>query len=184
MAEAVDPRWSWRETFGQMAKALADGRADCTRRKVGCIIFNPKNGDYIESGYNGAPRGEPGCLSAGACPRGKHFSIPDACRSGKHMGHATFFKCACGTPYWPCPEAVEPGSSYDTGPGMCIAIHAEANCLVRAGKAARFMSMVITHEPCGGCVKLLKAAGLWHVYWPDGEFNWEPQMPRSTVCLD
>jgi|SRR5882724_1462521 len=71
-----------------------------------------------------------------------------------------------------CPRAfssVEPGSSYDTGPGACIATHAEGNCLLYAGRdKAKQGSLYVTREPCGGCMKLIKAAGIAEVYWPEG----------------
>jgi dCMP deaminase len=44
-------------------------RADCTRSAVGAILVNAAH-EVRGTGYNGAPAGVPGCLSAGACPRG------------------------------------------------------------------------------------------------------------------
>jgi dCMP deaminase len=60
-----------------------------------------------------------------------------------------------------CPRAftsVEPNSSYDTGPGRCIAVHAEANSVADAGAAALMSSsctIYITQAPCLGCQNLL-----------------------------
>lgn len=45
-------------------------RADCTRSQVGAILVNAQQ-EVRGTGYNGAPSGVPGCLSAGACPRGR-----------------------------------------------------------------------------------------------------------------
>lgn len=45
-------------------------RADCTRRQAGCVIV--RNNRIVSTGYNGSPPGLPGCLSDGACPRGRH----------------------------------------------------------------------------------------------------------------
>lgn len=61
-------RPSWDEYFLGIAKAVSL-RADCTRRRVGAVIV--VDGRIVSTGYNGAPAGAPGCLSAGACPRGK-----------------------------------------------------------------------------------------------------------------
>jgi dCMP deaminase len=63
-----------------------------------------------------------------------------------------------------CPRAqssVEPGSSYDTGPGVCIAIHAEANALLYADRdKCEGATLYITCPPCDGCSKLIAAAGI------------------------
>lgn len=71
-----------------------------------------------------------------------------------------------------CPRAfssVEPGSSYDTGPGACIASHAEQNAIVYAGRARTLGStLYVTRMPCDGCSKLIKAAGIIKVVWPEG----------------
>jgi hypothetical protein len=46
------------------------------------------------------------------------------------------------------------------------------------------MSMVVTSEPCGGCLKLIRGAQLWHVYWPGGEHNFEPEPKTYTFTYD
>lgn len=71
-----------------------------------------------------------------------------------------------------CPRGrsdVAPGSSYDTGPGACIAIHAEQNALLYAGlDGARGAVLYCTDEPCGGCERMIQAAGIARVVWPGG----------------
>ena len=134
-------------------------RGDCTRRQVGALLVDPVTHDFIQPGYNGAPAGHPGCLSDGACPRGRHYQ--------RSVSDGWGPQCACGVA-WPCAMAVAPGSSYDTGPGACIAIHAEANVLLRAGLRARGGWMYISDEPCGGCRKLMMGAGVVRVIWPGG----------------
>jgi dCMP deaminase len=69
-----------------------------------------------------------------------------------------------------CPRAnsaVEAGSSYDTGPGSCIALHAEQNAIIYAGQAKCVGStLYITDFPCRGCLRMIVAAGLSMALWP------------------
>lgn len=62
-------RPGWNAYFLAIAEAVAQ-RADCTRSKVGAVLVNARN-EIRGTGYNGSPAGLPGCLSDGACPRGK-----------------------------------------------------------------------------------------------------------------
>lgn len=77
------PRWSdygrpdWREYFLDIARAVAK-RSDCERDQVGAVVVKDRR--IRATGYNGAPSGQPGCLS---CPR----------RTSE---------CAPGTPYDNC----------------------------------------------------------------------------------
>lgn len=131
----TDPRPDWDTYYLGFAQAAA-ARADCTRRKVGAVIVL---GDRIvSSGYNGAPAGKPGCLSAGACPRGRMSKTE-----------------------------VVPGSSYDTGSGACIALHAEQNAILRAGLHCRGATLYITDEPCDGCARFIEGSGIIRVVFPD-----------------
>lgn len=72
-----------------------------------------------------------------------------------------------------CPRRlsdVEPGSSYDTGAGACVALHAEENALLYTDRADRIgATLYVTREPCAGCWKLIHGAGVARVVWPDGE---------------
>ena len=130
-------RPSWDEYFENLAIAVAQ-RADCTRRKCGAVIV--KNNRIVATGYNGAPAGEPGCLTDGACPRGR-------------VSYAE----------------VPAGSSYDTGPGACVGLHAEQNCLLYCSRAdAEGATMYVTHEPCEGCRKMIRGSGILRVVWPEG----------------
>lgn len=113
-------------------------RADCTRRKVGVIIVD-QNYRPLGQGYNGAPPRQPGCLSTGSCPRGQ-MSLVD----------------------------ILPGSSYDTGAGSCIAVHAEVNAILDAGgrRACLGATLYITSKPCDGCARIIEAAGIVRVIYP------------------
>ncbi|MEV5084377.1 deaminase [Streptomyces sp. NPDC056159] len=68
----TDPRPSFDDYFLGIAQAISR-RADCTRSRVGAVMVRPTVGGpvIVGTGYNGAPSGVPGCLSAGACPRGR-----------------------------------------------------------------------------------------------------------------
>lgn len=74
-----------------------------------------------------------------------------------------------------CPRGlsnVEPGSSYDTGAGSCVAVHAEQNAVLYAGVAgARGSTLYITDAPCQGCRRLIAAAGISRVVYPGGEYT-------------
>lgn len=129
-----DPRPTWDEYYLSIARQVS-ARADCTRSKVGAIIV--LGDDIVSTGYNGAPKGEPGCLSASACPRGQLTTVE-----------------------------VEPGSSYDTGKGACIALHAEQNAIIRAGRLCRGATLYITREPCDGCARLIRGAGITRLVYP------------------
>lgn len=152
-------RPDWDAYFLGIATAVA-ARADCSRRKVGAVIVGPDN-RIRSTGYNGAPPGGKSCL-AGECPRGLHYEKVDA---------AGVSCCGCGdTTEWPCPNAAAPLSSYDTGAGACIALHAEQNAVIYAGRQACLGgTMFITCEPCDGCWRMLRASGLARVAWPEGE---------------
>lgn len=74
-----------------------------------------------------------------------------------------------------CPRGtsqVLPGSSYDTGPGVCVAIHAEANALLYCDREdLHGATLYITTNPCDGCLKLIKATGVKRIVWNVGELN-------------
>lgn len=158
-----DARPSFDEYFLTVAHAVSL-RADCTRRAVGAVIVDESN-RIVSTGYNGAPAGEPGCLSAGACPRGLHYPVPE------FEGDDEPGVCATDRLPWPCGLSVPPGSSYDTGPGACISLHAEANALLYAFRSVKGMTVYITDEPCDGCLKLIRGAQLARVVTPTSEFS-------------
>jgi dCMP deaminase len=86
----------------------------------------------VATGYNGAAAGQPGCGTDGACPRGQ-------------LSY----------------QQVSLGSSYDTGPGSCISIHAEANALLYADRSkCEGATIYCTDEPCGGCLRLIAGSGI------------------------
>lgn len=69
-----------------------------------------------------------------------------------------------------CPRAtsgIEPGSSYDTGPGACISVHAELNARLDVSDPGRLegATMYVTAEPCEGCLKMLRNTAIVRVVW-------------------
>lgn len=149
-------------------------QGDCTRRKVGAVIFGPDKRLW-GSGYNGSYPGGPSCLD-GACPRGRHYETEVTVMAGPanalRPSRYTALRCACGKG-WPCPDAVAPGSSYDTGPGACIASHAEANAVAdaqqRNGGRLADCTMYVSCEPCEGCVRHVRnVTDIRAIIWPGG----------------
>lgn len=148
-------------------------RGDCTRRQVGAVLLDEAH-RVIGCGYNGGPRGGESCL-AGECPRGRHYETsqcpgpphPPDCKCRVFTGW-----CACGET-WPCAFSVAPGSSYDTGPGTCIAVHAEMNALLDVSDRSRLVgaTMYITEQPCAGCLKILKNTEIKTFVWPGGRIG-------------
>lgn len=159
----MNKRPDWQTYYLGIADSVAV-RADCTRRKVGAIVV--RDNSIISTGYNGSPPGEPGCLTDGACPRGRHYKK----LHNYGMYAETGYACACGNT-WPCSVSVAPGSSYDTGVGACIALHAEQNALIRAGDRAQGATLYCTEKPCDACMRLVRGAGIATAVWYGGEWN-------------
>lgn len=129
-------RPDWDDYFLQIAITVS-ARADCTRRQVGAVIV--KDNRIVSTGYNGAPAGDPGCLS-GACPRGR-MSIKE----------------------------VTPGSSYDTGAGSCISLHAEQNAIIYGDYDKMHDAVIyVTDDPCDGCLRMIRGTGITRIVTPDG----------------
>ena len=71
-----------------------------------------------------------------------------------------------------CPRALSgvlPGSSYDTGPGACEAVHAELNAILDVSDANRLEGarLFVTTEPCDGCLKILRTKPLREIVFLD-----------------
>jgi dCMP deaminase len=114
-------------------------RADCTRRRVGAVGVD-RHGRVIGTGRNGAPPGRPGCLTAGACPRGR-------------LSY----------------DQIAAGSTYSAGSGACIALHAEVNCTINSASPDRRLggTVYVTDAPCDDCSKHLAGSGWARVVWPE-----------------
>lgn len=170
MPDVKHARPSWDE-YGLALAQTVSLRADCQRRKVGVCILD-KEHRLVSTGYNGAYPGGPSCLK-GECPRGLHYRAqhleqrgvaPSAYPDGRAV-------CACGAD-WPCPESVPPGSSYDTGLGACVAIHAELNAILFADRERlQGATLYITDPPCDGCAKHIRSTAIRRVVWPEGGYE-------------
>lgn len=115
-------------------------RADCRRAQHGAVIVQNKR--VVATGYNGSPAGSPLSCLAGDCPRGLLSYDELASLDG----------------------------GYDSGPGTCIAIHAESNALIHSNRSDCVDATIyITGKPCAGCEKLIRASGIRRVVWPDGQ---------------
>lgn len=54
----------------------------------------------------------------------------------------------------------------------CRSVHAEANALLYANRAdCEDSTLYITDAPCNNCLKLIKAARVWRVVWPEGSVD-------------
>ena len=136
-------RPSWDEWGLGLAVAVAT-RADCTRRKVGAVVLSPDH-RVLATGYNGYPAGRPGCLSDGACPRGR----------------MTYDQLPASSPYVGVPAP-------------CSALHAEENAILHVGGNDRLGATVyVTDEPCPNCRRFLDGAGVARVVWPGGQITYQ-----------
>lgn len=139
-AVAGPVRPSWDDYFLGIAEAVSM-RADCTRRKVGAVLVDTEH-RILSTGYNGAPAGEPGCLTAGACPRG---------RVGR--------------------DVVQTRTSYTEGAGRCIAVHAEVNAInygMRWLPDWSTLTLYVTCEPCPQCYQACRDVGITRILWAPG----------------
>lgn len=133
-----------RPTVASWALGIAlavSARADCTRRQVGAVILDPEN-RVISTGYNGYPAGAPGCLTEGACPRGR-------------LSYAQ----------------VPADSPYVGTDAPCGALHAEENAVLYARRDLRGCVLYSTHKPCPNCERLLRGTGLASVVWDGGSLD-------------
>lgn len=162
-------RPGWDTYFLGIAEAVSV-RGECTRRQVGAVIVDSRRHRIVEggTGYNGAPAGKPSCLD-GACPRGLHY--PAGVDGSPTYGMVFVDRCGCGDD-WPCPDSAQDGSSYDTGAGSCIAVHAEANALLTSGLRSVGATLYVTDTPCDGCRRLIAGAGIQRVVTPSHALLW------------
>lgn len=97
-----------------------------------------KDRRIISTGYIGVAPGRNGCLQGG-CPRGLLST-----------------------------DKLAAYSDYDSGPGMCISTHSEANALIFGDFSQMQGATLYTWpgEPCFNCRKLIQATGIERLVWP------------------
>lgn len=148
----VDSVPSWDEYFMQIARTVSI-RAKCRRRKVGAVIVDQEK-RIVSTGYNGHPaRNTPTDCLSGGCPRGLLSN-----------------------------EELAAYTSYDSGPGLCIASHAEANAIFYRSQDVQGSTLYVTDRPCFGCTKMLLGNGVVAAFWfenKDGQ-----QLIRSSHVID
>lgn len=71
-----------------------------------------------------------------------------------------------------CPRrlsGVVPGSSYSEGPGRCLSLHAETNCLLYTDRSdLDGATLYVTREACPDCLKMIRGTRISRIVWPDG----------------
>ncbi|ERB55302.1 cell division protein DedD [Rhodococcus sp. P27] len=74
-----------------------------------------------------------------------------------------------------CPRrtsTVAPGTDYNSGPGRCVALHAEQNAIIYANREdLQGASLYVTRAPCPECSKLIGGTGVTEVIWPEGRIT-------------
>lgn len=139
-------RPSWDEWALRIAEAVSS-RADCTRSKVGAVIYAHDDHSLIGAGYNGLPPGVPGCGTAGNCPRGR----------------MSF-------------DEVAPNSDYSNCAADHAERNAVRDAISKVG-AQRLAeaTIVVTREPCPACYTLLRAVGIARAVWPGGSTDFSEE---------
>ena len=133
----------WSSYFYKVACAVASN-SKCFSRSIGAILVKDKS--IISTGYNGPARGIPLCNS-------RHVEEGEK-------------KIYLGSAELVCPRRV---LGYKSGEGLdiCIAAHAETNCIANAarmGVCTYGSSMYMTCEiPCKNCLTLIINAGIQHL---------------------
>ncbi len=146
-----------RDAYGIRLAQAAALRADCTRRQVGAVIVSP-DGSIVATGYNGRASGLPGCLTEGACPRGR--MTYDEQPAG--VGYA---ETSCDAAH------AEANAIIRAGRDRCVGA-----------------TIYVTDLPCHGCLVLIAAAGIARTVTPDdlGMDEWDstfrrPENPAAEI---
>ncbi|ANT41040.1 dCMP deaminase [Streptomyces phage Nanodon] len=111
--------------------------ADCSRAQVGAVIVAQKGYSVLGLGYNGLPRGVPGCGTAGNCPRGQ-LSVEECARDSNYAN------CAA--------DHAERNAIRDAL--EVKGIHPDM---------VRDSTLHVTRKPCPACTTLISSVGIGRV---------------------
>lgn len=130
-----------RDAYGLKLAEAAALRADCSRRQVGAVIV-AEDGSIVATGYNGLAAGKPGCLTAGACPRGT-------------LSH----------------EEQPPDVGYEATGCRAVHAEVNAILRGRGREGCAGATIYVTDEPCFHCSVVIEGAGIARVVTPTEELS-------------
>lgn len=122
-----------------MFAQVASARGDCTRAKVGAILFDDRSHEIVAVGYNGTKPGHAGCLD-GACPRGQF----------------TYEQVPLGGPYHDCIARHAEDNCLQWSRRWWRGKRWYAN-----------KTLYVTRRPCQDCLALIEKYGVNHVQFID-----------------
>jgi dCMP deaminase len=148
-----------RDAYGLKLAEAAALMADCTRRQVGAAIVSPVDHSVIALGYNGLAAGKPGCLTAGACPRGQ-------------LSH----------------EEQPPDVNYEATGCRAVHAEVNAILRGRGREGCVGATIYVTDEPCFHCSVVIEGAGIARVVTPESHrirvaITEPPEWPGPTVTV-
>ena len=141
----------WDTYFHKICEAVASN-SSCMSRQIGCVMVRDRS--ILATGYNGPPRGVPHCDVRHVWDR--NLSELSQKYANKHLPN--------------CPRRL---LGYKSGEGLhlCIAAHAERNCLINAARhgvrtegCALYMNCVV---PCKDCLIEIINAGIVEIVCED-----------------
>lgn len=96
--------------------------------------------------------------------------------TGYNGSPSGFEHCASGCPRFV--NNVPSGTDYDSGPGLCYAIHSEINCLLHSDvNDRRYGTMYVNGVPCFGCAKTIVNSGLDRlVFLEEKDYRDDPEV--------
>ncbi|MGK5496358.1 deoxycytidylate deaminase [Streptomyces sp. URMC 125] len=120
-----------------------------------------------------AGRGDCIRCQVGAVLVGQDHRIKSTGYNGSAPGEGSCLAGGCDR----CLSDVPSGTGYEG----CIEVHAEANALLHAAwEDCQGSTLYITREPCRDCTKLIKAAGVARVVWPQGSHQLDKPWLRAA----